>query len=139
VMDFGIAKINNYLTLTQTGRVLGTPSYMAPEQIEGHSADGRADLFSLGVVLYELLVGKRPFVADSLASLAYKIVHKTPFPPSLENVEIPIEFDEILNRALAKRPAERYHSAAEFRGALLEVKKNLEGAILGSEVLKATP
>ena len=125
VMDFGIAKIGNYLSLTQTGRVLGTPSYMAPEQIEGYATDGRADLFSLGVVLYELLVGKRPFIADSLAALAYKIVHKTHIPPSLVNVELPMALDEALNRALAKKPEERYQNATELRAALLEVKAKL--------------
>jgi len=126
VMDFGIAKISNYLSLTQTGRVLGTPSYMAPEQIEGHATDGRADLFSLGVVLYELLVGKRPFLADSLAALAYKIVHKTHMPPSLENVELPLALDEVINRALAKRPEERYQNAAELREALVQVRAQVE-------------
>ncbi|MEK7727233.1 MAG: serine/threonine-protein kinase, partial [candidate division KSB1 bacterium] len=125
VMDFGIAKISNYLSLTQTGRVLGTPSYMAPEQIEGQTTDGRADLFSLGIVLYELLVGKRPFLADSLAALAYKIVHKTQMPPSLENVELPLALDEVLNRALAKKPEERYQNAAELREALVRVQAQL--------------
>lgn len=125
VMDFGIAKINNYLTLTQTGRVLGTPSYMAPEQIEGHFTDGRADLFSLGVVLYELLVGKRPFIAETLASLAYKIVHTAHVPASRENPDIPPALDEMLNRVLSKKPADRFQSAAEFRQELLQVKNQL--------------
>lgn len=126
VMDFGIAKISNYLSLTQTGRVFGTPSYMAPEQIEGHTTDGRADLFSLGIVLYELLVGKRPFVADSLAALAYKIVHRAHLPPSLENVELPIALDEVLQLALAKKPEERYQSAAELSEALIRLKNQTE-------------
>ena len=125
VTDFGIAKISNYLSLTQTGRVLGTPSYMAPEQIEGQTTDGRADLFSLGVVLYELIAGKRPFMADSLAALAYKIVHKPHLPPSLENVEIPLALDEVAQRVLAKNPEERYQSAAEFREALAAVMTKL--------------
>lgn len=125
VMDFGIAKINDYLTLTQTGRVLGTPSYMAPEQIEGHETDGRADLFSLGVVLYELLAGKRPFLADTLASLAYKIVHTAHQPLRRENSELPPELDEVLERALAKQPAARFQTAAAFRQALLQVRRKL--------------
>lgn len=125
VMDFGIAKINNYLTLTQTGRVLGTPSYMAPEQIEGHFTDGRADLFSLGVVLYELLVGKRPFIAETLASLAYKIVHTAHVPASRENPDIPPALDEMLNRVLSKKPADRFQSATEFRQELLQMRKQL--------------
>ncbi len=80
--------------------------------------DGRADLFSLGVVFYELVTGCRPFAGNSLASLAYKIVHKMHVPPSLQNVELPLELDEIVGRALAKNPEERYATAMEFREAL---------------------
>jgi tRNA A-37 threonylcarbamoyl transferase component Bud32/Flp pilus assembly protein TadD len=119
VTDFGIAKIADNFSLTLPGHVLGTPSYMAPEQFEGETIDGRADIFSLGVVLYELLTGCRPFAGDSLASLAYKIVHKMHLPPSLQNVELPLELDEIVGRALAKQPEERYQTAREFREALL--------------------
>ena len=132
VMDFGIAKINNSFTLTQPGKVLGTPCYMAPEQIDGQDVDGRADLFSLGVVLYELLIGKRPFVADSLAALAYKIVHKTHIPPSLENVELPMDIDNILNKALAKKPEDRYKNAKVFRDALTELHSQTESASLSA-------
>jgi tetratricopeptide (TPR) repeat protein/tRNA A-37 threonylcarbamoyl transferase component Bud32 len=119
VTDFGIAKIADNFSLTLPGHVLGTPSYMAPEQFEGEEIDGRADIFSLGVVLYELLTSCRPFTGDSLASLAYKIVHKMHIPPSLQNVELPLELDEIVGRALAKNPKERYATAMEFREALL--------------------
>ncbi|MGH7452203.1 MAG: serine/threonine-protein kinase [bacterium] len=118
VTDFGIAKIADNFSLTLPGHVLGTPSYMAPEQFEGMEIDGRADLFSLGVVLYELVTGCRPFAGNSLASLAYKIVHKMHIPPSLQNVELPLEIDEIVGRALAKNPEERYATAMEFREAL---------------------
>ena len=122
VTDFGIAKIADNFSLTLPGHVLGTPSYMAPEQFEEETADSRADIFSLGVVLYELLSGARPFAADSLAALAYKIVHKMHIPPSLQNVELPLELDDIIGCALAKNPAERYQTAQEFRDALLAVK-----------------
>jgi serine/threonine-protein kinase len=119
VTDFGIAKIADNFVLTLPGHILGTPSYMAPEQFEGDEIDGRADLFSLGVVLYELITGCRPFTGGSLASLAYKIVHKMHLPPSLQNVELPLELDEIVGKALAKNPQERYATAMEFREALL--------------------
>jgi len=122
VTDFGIAKIADNFSLTLPGHVLGTPSYMAPEQFEEEAFDGRADIFSLGVVFYELLTGSRPFAGDSLAALAYKIVHKIHIPPSLQNVELPLELDEIVHRALAKQPEERYQTAQEFREALLAVK-----------------
>jgi tRNA A-37 threonylcarbamoyl transferase component Bud32/tetratricopeptide (TPR) repeat protein len=118
VTDFGIAKIADNFSLTLPGHVLGTPSYMAPEQFEGMEIDGRADIFSLGVVFYELVTGCRPFAGNSLASLAYKIVHKMHIPPSLQNVELPLEIDEIVGRALAKNPEERYATALEFREAL---------------------
>jgi tRNA A-37 threonylcarbamoyl transferase component Bud32/tetratricopeptide (TPR) repeat protein len=119
VTDFGIAKLADNFSLTLPGHVLGTPSYMAPEQLDGETIDSRADIFSLGVVLYELLTGCRPFAGDSLAALAYKIVHKMQIPPSLQNVELPIELDDIVARALAKQPQERYQTAQEFREALL--------------------
>lgn len=114
VTDFGIAKVSNHLTLTQTGRVVGTPSYMAPEQIEGADVDGRADIFSLGVVLYELLTGQRPFVGESLAALAYKIVHVEPTPPSLVNLDLNDVSDEMVSRAIAKDPADRYQTINDF-------------------------
>lgn len=122
VTDFGIAKVINHLTLTQTGRVVGTPGYMAPEQIEGGRVDSRSDIFSLGVVFYELITGKRPFEGESLASLAYKIVHVDPVPPSLVNVELSEVYDEIINRAMAKDPQHRFQSAAEFYQALSKIE-----------------
>jgi tRNA A-37 threonylcarbamoyl transferase component Bud32/tetratricopeptide (TPR) repeat protein len=118
VTDFGIAKIADNFSLTLPGYVLGTPNYMAPEQFEGMEIDGRADIFALGVVFYELVTGCRPFAGNSLASLAYKIVHKMHIPPSLQNVELPLEIDGIVGRALAKNPEERYATAMEFREAL---------------------
>lgn len=122
VTDFGIAKVTNHLTLTQTGRVVGTPSYMAPEQIEGSDVDGRADIFSLGVVFYELLTGQRPFIGETLAALAYKIVHTEPPPPSLINVELPNVYDDIINKAMAKDPNERYQDLGKLIDDLQKVQ-----------------
>jgi serine/threonine-protein kinase len=125
VTDFGIAKVSNHMTLTQTGRVVGTPSYMAPEQIEGADVDGRADIFSLGIVFYELLTGQRPFVGESLAALAYKIVHVEPTPPSLINLELSDTYDEIVSRAIAKDPADRFQSIPDFMSDLQRVQSQL--------------
>ena len=125
VTDFGIAKVTNHLTLTQTGRVVGTPSYMAPEQIEGRDVDGRADIFSMGVLFYEMLTGTRPFSADSLAALAYKIVHTEPAPASTVNDDLPDTYDEVIARAITKDPSERFQTTTEFRDALLQVKAGL--------------
>lgn len=125
VTDFGIAKVTNHLTLTQTGRVVGTPSYMAPEQIEGGDVDNRADIFSLGVVLYELLTGQRPFTGESLAALAYKIVHVEPTPPSLVNVELPDVYDDIVSRAIAKDPKDRYQTVTQLMDDLQKAKSKI--------------
>ncbi|MFQ5707426.1 MAG: protein kinase [bacterium] len=114
VADFGIAKLPQFGTLTQTGSVVGTPYYMSPEQIEGRKVDGASDVFSLGVVLYEMLTGKRPFDGESIPSIVYKIVHKKPTPPSKHHACLPREIDRILGRALAKDPPGRYPTASDL-------------------------
>ena len=129
VMDFGIAKIPSS-TLTQAGSVLGTPSYMSPEQIRGEDLDGRSDLFSLGCVLYELLTGVKPFRGATLAALSYQITHVNPLSASQQNPQVPPAGDEVLNRALAKNPADRYVRGKEMARALRELlrgsKKNTQ-------------
>ncbi len=121
ITDFGIAKIETS-SLTETGQFLGTPNYMSPEQVTGEIVDGRSDLFSLGVVLYELLTGKKPFIGDNVTSISYKIVHED-F-PRLETVApgIPADFSPILARALAKDPAARFERGADFSRALYELR-----------------
>ncbi|HLX28567.1 MAG TPA: serine/threonine-protein kinase [Casimicrobiaceae bacterium] len=117
VADFGIARIDA-TTLTMTGMVMGTPSYMAPEQCRGLQSDHRADLFSTGVVFYELLTGTRPF-AGSMESVAYKICHEHPRPASgLCPFAIPASIDALLDKALAKEPADRFADARAFALAL---------------------
>ncbi len=122
VMDFGIAKLPSS-TLTQTGSVLGTPSYMSPEQIRGEELDGRSDLFSLGTILYELLTGTKPFKGDSLPALTYQITTEDPPPASQLNPRVPSELDEILRRALAKNPDDRYPRGKELSQALQNVAR----------------
>src|SRR5216684_2918033 len=122
ITDFGIAKITSGVAnLTSTGQFLGTPNYMAPEQIKGTPVDGRSDIFSLGICLYECLTHRKPFGGDSLTSISYKIVHE-PFPPIHEiNPQIPDGYEEVVGRCLAKDPAKRYQRGREVATALRAV------------------
>jgi len=117
VADFGIARIDTS-TLTQTGMVMGTPSYMSPEQCQGREIDHRSDLFSVGVVLYELLTGERPF-GGSVEMIAYKICNEEPRPPSQVSLRpLPPGLDGLVMKALAKAPEARFQSASAFHQAL---------------------
>jgi serine/threonine protein kinase len=124
ITDFGIAKIaSSSANLTSTGQFLGTPNYMAPEQIKGAPVDGRTDLFSLGICLYEMLTRRKPFGGDSLTSISYKIVHE-PFPPLHEiNPQIPDGFEDVVARCLAKEPGKRYQRGKELGSALRAVMR----------------
>src|SRR5438552_3256100 len=116
VADFGIAHIESS-NLTQVGTVMGTPSYMSPEQIMGLPVDGRSDLFSTGVVLYQFLTGERPF-SGSATTTMQKVLKEDPLPPSALNVQLPTTMDAVVRKAMAKRPEERFQSAREFKDAL---------------------
>jgi len=114
VTDFGTAKILQMGTVQQTTHVMGTPSYMSPEQVKGKPIDGRTDIFSLGVVLYEMLTGEKPFPGQSITTVIYKIVNEEPIPPRQLNPSIHPGLNEIVLRALAKEPEERYQSCREM-------------------------
>jgi serine/threonine protein kinase len=121
ITDFGIAKITSSANLTTTGQFLGTPNYMAPEQIKGTPVDGRSDIFSLGICLYECLTHRKPFGGDSLTSISYKIVHE-PFPPLHEiNPTIPEGFAEVVAHCLQKDQARRYQRGKDMANALRAV------------------
>jgi serine/threonine protein kinase len=114
VTDFGTAKILQFGTVQQTTHVMGTPSYMSPEQVKGRPVDGRTDIFSLGVVLYEMLTSEKPFPGQSITTVIYKIVNEQPIPPRQLNPSVHPGLNDIVMRALAKEPDERYQSCREM-------------------------
>jgi serine/threonine protein kinase len=114
VTDFGTAKILQFGTVQQTTNVMGTPSYMSPEQVKGRPVDGRSDIFSLGVMFYELLTGEKPFPGQSVTTVIYKIVNEDPIPPRQLNTSIHPGLNEIVMRALAKEPEMRYQNCREM-------------------------
>jgi serine/threonine protein kinase len=120
--DFGIARLDqSHLTLP--GRLMGSPAYMAPEQMRGEEVDGRSDLFALGVVLYRLSTGYRPFQGNSTATVCYKLLRQDPLPPSALNSDLPPELDEFLSRAMAKDPDLRFQTGKEMAAALRKLRQ----------------
>ena len=125
ITDFGIAKVASS-NLTTTGQFLGTPNYMSPEQVTGAPVDGRSDIFSLGVVLYEMLSRKKPFSGENLTTISYKIVHENYAPIADPSKNIPGEFDAILSKALAKDPWNRFQRGKDLALALYQAKARFE-------------
>ncbi len=116
VADFGIARVEKS-ELTQAGTVMGTPSYMSPEQFMGQPVDGRSDLFSCGVILYQFLTGEKPFTGNT-TTIMYKVLREEPLAPSMLNVALPPAFDTVVKKAMAKNPDDRYQNAQEFSDAI---------------------
>jgi serine/threonine protein kinase len=117
--DFGIAKaLHDSSGLTRTGTSIGTPEYMAPEQIQGQKVDGRTDIYALGIVLYEMLVGWVPFSAHTPVAALYKQVNEPPPPLRQANINVPDWLDAVVLKALAKSPSERFQQASDFAEAL---------------------
>jgi eukaryotic-like serine/threonine-protein kinase len=124
VTDFGIARAGAS-QMTEAGSIVGTAQYLSPEQARGASVDARSDLYSLGIVLYELLTGKVPFTGDSPVEIAMKHLSGRPQPPSAHRAEVPRDLDLVVLRALAKDPDERYQSAEEMDADLARIEQGL--------------
>jgi eukaryotic-like serine/threonine-protein kinase len=124
VTDFGIARAasNAQEALTQTGAVMGTATYFSPEQAQGRPIDFRSDVYALGIVLYEMVVGRPPFYNENPVAVAYQHVRERPIPPRQHNPKIPVAFEAIVLKSLAKNPANRYGSAEELRGDLMRFR-----------------
>lgn len=136
VADFGVARLESS-AMTQTGDLIGTPSYMSPEQFAGDIADPRSDLYATGVILYELLTRRRPFEGANNAIIMNKVFNETPAPPSNVNTVLSRALDVVVARAMAKEAGERYQTAKEFEFAVREAMRH--GLLAGSAVPQAAP
>jgi len=143
VLDFGLATMSSAgarrpvsadaptVAMTESGTIVGTVAYMSPEQAQGQPVDARSDIFSLGVALYEMASGTRPFAGRSAAEIFAEILRSVPEPPSRWNPELPGQLDEIVMRALEKDPGMRYQTAADLRSDLLRLRRDTSGPAEG--------
>ncbi|MBI4550904.1 MAG: protein kinase, partial [Candidatus Latescibacteria bacterium] len=118
ILDFGLARLTGVSVLTLTGNVIGTIDYIAPEQVLNEPVDHRADLYSFGVVIYEMLTGRPPFIGEEVISVIYQHINDDPLPPSMYNPAVPVEVDGLVLTLLAKRSGDRYQSAAALMAEL---------------------
>jgi len=123
ITDFGIAKLNQ-TDLTLPGQVLGSPAYMAPEQLNDEGVDGRSDLFSLGVILYSMLTGHRPFQGNSATTVCFKLVNHDPLAVTTFDTKFPPEIDRIASRAIAKDPDQRYQTGMEMASDIRQLRES---------------
>jgi serine/threonine-protein kinase len=130
VADFGIARLTTAASTMTGDMMVGTPHYMSPEQVRGGKIDGRADLFSLGVVLYEALTGRKPFQAETLAAVLNAIINSSPPPPHEVEAGIPLELSAIVERAMARKPEERYARGKDMANEL----RRFLGAVRGEPI-----
>ena len=147
--DFGIARLASSISkLTATGTVMGTPAYMSPEQAMGLAVDGRSDIYSFGVVVYEMMTHRLPFMADTPAALVFQHVYEQPASPRQLNPLLPEAVEQVILRALAKNPDDRYSSAGEMARAFSEAVQSspvlpdsqaMEGTLIGGPLTPLTP
>jgi eukaryotic-like serine/threonine-protein kinase len=137
IMDFGLAKVAGGPVITTEVKTMGTVAYMSPEQARGEEVDHHTDIWSLGVVLYEMLTGRLPFRGERETSILYSIVHEEPKPLRQINARVPVEIQKIIDRALKKNKSERYASAAEMARELRDCQESLRGGATGALDLRS--
>jgi len=139
ITDFGVAKLTAG-EITTTGQLLGTPAFMPPEQFTGTPIDGRADLFSLGVILYWMATGEQPFSGETMTAVSYKIVHTEPIPPGKLNPAIPHKLESVILKCLAKNPANRYQTGEEVAQdlALLRASSKFSSLLATAPLARGT-
>lgn len=139
VADFGIARVSNS-ELTQDGAMIGTPHFMSPEQFMAQKVDGRSDLFSVGVIVYEMLTGEKPFPGESVSAVMHKVLKVEPVEPQELNYAVPDALGKVVMKALAKRPADRYQNGKAMAASLLEsVKESPDPAVLAIQAAAEVP
>jgi len=138
--DFGLARLSDS-SLTMAGTILGTPNYMSPEQVQGKKVDARSDFFALTVIFYEMLTGEKPFGAESITSVIYRVVNDNPILPRKMNAHLPPSVDEMIKKGLAKKPEDRYQNGAEFIRALDGILKESDGKFgpVGDSTIEIEP
>ncbi|MFA6904382.1 MAG: serine/threonine-protein kinase, partial [Gallionellaceae bacterium] len=136
ITDFGIARMASAAVRTQTGMVLGSPKYMSPEQVVGKQTDQRSDIFSLGVMLYEMLTGQAPFAGENVNAIMYQTLNSVPPPPSSLSPNVPEMLNFIVAKALAKKLEHRYQNAKEFAGDLYACRDRLPRPNIARETVK---
>jgi eukaryotic-like serine/threonine-protein kinase len=135
IMDFGIARVRASDVKTQTGLLLGSPKYMSPEQVLGTGIESRSDIFSLGVVLYEMLAGAPPFSGENVHQLMFQVCNSRPSPPSRLNPAVPAVVDLIVAKALEKDPASRYADAGELAADLRRALAQVASSPAAAEIV----
>jgi serine/threonine protein kinase len=136
IMDFGLAQLSDRTKLTATGMKLGTPAYMSAEQTEGRPADRRSDIWALGVVVYEMVSGRLPFLGEVEAAVAHAIVYSEPAPPTALRRGLPIEVDRVIGKALAKDPGDRHQHIDDLAVDLKNLQEKLKS---GRSTILRTP
>ncbi len=129
IMDFGIARLESS-SLTMAGSVMGTPSYMAPELFSGEKIDQRSDLFSAGIILYQLLTGRKPFSGSSMTTIMHQVVNIMPTKPSQLDSRLPAPLDRLVQTSLAKNPANRFQNGADFLSALQDAFSRVDSSLV---------
>src|SRR5579871_3531422 len=138
IADFGIAKLN-LAHFTLPGKVLGTPAYMAPEQLSGEGCDGRSDVFSLGVILYAMVTGHSPFQGNSATTVCFKVANREPIAASALDMTLPPQLDAVIQRAMAKDPGERYQCGAELAEDLRVLQQHYKPGSTTTSLQAAAP